>query len=311
MKINYNRLAVLTLILCWAGMIFTAIGLPMRVYPEVVNHPFTFYDKAIHMVLFGVFAYLIIIYFKTDRKLSLKRIYLIGFVVSVIYIISTEYYQAFVPGRHSSETDTFFGSIGVLAAIWFDYALTHKHRPKLLLHICCIGCGAYVSQVLQENYKVVLYFYNPNIWPLAEMEKRLEEIKKVARKNNLKVIVADYNHDNWLQAVKGHEQDPEKGERCRICYQDRMEATAKHAQAHGFSYFTTTLTVSPHKDAKIVSAIGKELAEKYGVGFLDQDFKKQDGFKKSARLSKDLGLYRQDYCGCEFSLAYGKCKDCL
>ena len=115
------------------------------------------------------------------------------------------------------------------------------------------------------------------------------------------MIVGKYNHSSWLKLIKGYEKDSEKGERCLICYQDRLEKTARLVKEKNYDYFSTTLTTSPYKDAEAINKIGAELEKKYKVKFLDKDFKKQDGFKKSAKLSKELGLYRQNYCGCEFS----------
>ena len=178
---------------------------------------------------------------------------------------------------------------------------TGKIKPELLLHICCMGCGAYVSNLLSADFKLSLYFYNPNIFPKNEYEKRLEETKRIAKRFGLNLIIGEYDHKEWLRKIKGHEKDPEKGERCFICYKDRLESTARLALKNNFAYFTSTLSVSPHKDAREISRIGKNLEMKYKIRFLDKDFKKQDGFKKSVILSRELNIYRQDYCGCEFS----------
>lgn len=177
-----------------------------------------------------------------------------------------------------------------------------ERKPKLLLHICCAGCGAYISEVLRDDYNVSFYFYNPGIYPRVEYERRFEETKWIAKKFKVSLIEGEYNHAAWRVKVKGHENEPEKGKRCQICYQDRLEETASLAQEKGFSHFTTTLTVSPHKVASVIFMIGDEKARKYNLEFLDQDFKKLDGFKKASELSRKLNLYRQDYCGCEFSL---------
>ncbi len=176
------------------------------------------------------------------------------------------------------------------------------NKPKLLLHICCVGCGVYASQTLRHNYKTILFFYNPNIWPEEEYRKRLAEAEKIAEQFNLKLIVGEYKHDKWLKAVRGHEGDSEKGERCLICYKFRLEAAVDMAQKLNCGYLTTTLTISPHKNALAINQIGERAAAQHGIKFLDQDFKKHDGFKKSSTLSRELGLYRQNYCGCEFSI---------
>lgn len=174
-------------------------------------------------------------------------------------------------------------------------------KPKLLLHICCGGCGIYVAKVLKKKYQVSLFLYNPNIFPAEEYNKRKKEVTRIANDTKLKLILGDYNHRKWLEEVKGHASDPERGERCFICYKARMTETVKMAKEKKFKYFTTTLSISPHKDYPTISKIGHELEEEYGVKFIDQNFKKQDGFKKSVCLSRKLGLYRQNYCGCEFS----------
>jgi predicted adenine nucleotide alpha hydrolase (AANH) superfamily ATPase len=174
-------------------------------------------------------------------------------------------------------------------------------RPKLLLHICCAGCGVYVSQLLKQVYEVRLFFYNPNIWPKTEYDKRLAEAEKVAKAFSLQLIKGEYGHDRWLEAVRGCESDPEGGKRCLICYRYRLERAAKLARELACQYFSTTLTVSPHKDVLAINKIGRELAASFGIEFLAKDFKKQNGFKKSSILSRQLGLYRQNYCGCEFS----------
>jgi predicted adenine nucleotide alpha hydrolase (AANH) superfamily ATPase len=176
------------------------------------------------------------------------------------------------------------------------------NKPKILLHICCAACGAFVSRLLQENYDVTLYFYNPNIYLKEEYEKRMKEVEKIAAKFNLNLITGEYNHESWLAKISGYEKEPERGDRCRVCYRDRLSKTAELAEKNSFDYFTTTLTVSPHKSAEMIFAIGRELEKAGKVKFLEKDFKKQDGFRKSIALSDELELYRQNYCGCEFSL---------
>lgn len=174
-------------------------------------------------------------------------------------------------------------------------------KDKLLLHICCASCGAYVSQVLIEKYDVSLFYYNPNINSREEFEKRKKNVHKIAKHYNLPLFFGDYNHNKWLLKVGGHELDHEKGERCSICYADRISSTASFAHKNNFKYFTTTLTISPHKLSRKILEIGNKMSKVFGVAFLSQDFKKQDGFKNSVELSRELNLYRQNYCGCEFS----------
>jgi len=304
---KHRFLSKLFIAVSWAGFIFMAIGIPLP--PSHEEAGLTFYDKAIHIVLFAVFAYLLIWALK-EKKYPRNKIYAIVFAAGFLYASFAEYYQLFVPTRSADIADLSAGTAGVVLAIVFDFISTYKPRPKMLLHICCIGCGAYVSQVLRDDYQVTLFFYNPNIFPQEEYDKRLEETKRIAKKFKVKIIEGEYDHKKWLAMVKGREADPEKGERCLLCYRDRLEATAELAREKGFKYFTTTLTISPHKDAKAVSIIGRELAEKCGVEFLDRDFKKKDGFNLSTKLSRELGLYRQEYCGCEFSRALSQCENC-
>jgi predicted adenine nucleotide alpha hydrolase (AANH) superfamily ATPase len=176
-------------------------------------------------------------------------------------------------------------------------------EKKLLLHICCAGCGAYVSQVLKEDgFEVSLYYFNPNIFPEGEYDIRLGEVLKVAKEFGLEYIIGDYDHSAWLEKVKGLELEPEKGKRCLVCYHDRLESTAKTAREKNFEFFASTLSVSPHKLAGEISMIGNELGSQNAIEFLDRDFKKKDGFKKATILSRELEIKRQDYCGCEFSM---------
>lgn len=288
------------LILCWAFLIFASLTTPLPISSEP-QEKINVFDKGVHFILFGVLVWLIIWAGLGLKKANFKILVITAFVISFAYAVACEYFQVFVPGRDLSEFDLAAGTLGMLAAVVIYFYFFYKPRPKLLLHICCAGCGAYVVQVLKKDYEVVLYFYNPNIYPESEYEKRLVEAKKIAAEYGLKLILEKYDHRAWLNKIKGQEKDPERGERCWICYRDRLEKTAKIAREKGFAFFTTTLTISPHKDAKKISQLGREMENKYKVKFLDRDLKKQDGFKKSTYLGKELGLYRQNYCGCEFS----------
>ena len=143
-----------------------------------------------------------------------------------------------------------------------------KDKPELLLHICCAGCGVYTGQMLAEDFDVTLYYYNPNIFPEDEYGLRRSEAENIAGRFGLRIISAPYDHRAWLNKVAGHEQDRERGERCRICYSDRLRATAAEARRRGIASFATTLTTSPHKDAALINRLGAEFAEEFGVGFL-------------------------------------------
>lgn len=289
-----KKIAKFYLVLCWTFLIFKLISFPVYTKQEL---GYSFFDKIVHLFLFAVLTYLLVNLFKEFFKKNWP-VLAASVLTSVSYSLLAEYIQTFVPGRDSSTADFSAGAAGALAAVLF---VKYFSRPKLLLHICCVGCGVYISKILKKDYRVTLFFYNPNIWPESEYQKRLNEAEKVAKKFRLKLITGKYDHEGWLQKIKGHEHDPERGERCRICYQDRLQKTAHLAKRKNFRYFATTLTTSPHKDAKIISEIGKSLERKQGIKFLDKDFKKQDGFKKSVAVSRELGLYRQNYCGCEYS----------
>ncbi len=175
-------------------------------------------------------------------------------------------------------------------------------RTSLLLHSCCAPCTTYVYDLLEKKYDVVVFFYNPNIQPEEEYRRREEEIRRFASEKCFELIVGPYDEPGWMDAVKGFENEPEGGARCRLCFRYRLEkAAAEAARLYGIKLFTSTLSVSPHKNAKVINEEGVRAAEKYEVEYLESDFKKRDGFKKSVELSKKHGFFRQNYCGCEFS----------
>ena len=180
-----------------------------------------------------------------------------------------------------------------------------KETPKLLLHSCCGPCSSYCIETLSKYFLVTVLWYNPNIQPQDEHNLRLENqlklIKNMKTVNPVDIIEVPYDDNEFLEIVKGFETEPEGGKRCEKCFLLRLEQTAKLAKEKDFDFFTTTLTVSPHKNAPLINQIGFEFAEKYGVKFLPSDFKKKNGYKRSIELSKEYKLYRQDYCGCSFS----------
>ncbi len=179
--------------------------------------------------------------------------------------------------------------------------------PQLLLHSCCAPCSSHVISVLHEYFDITVFYYNPNIEPYAEYEKRKEEEKRFLKEfpamHKLELLDCDYDNDQFHQLVKGYEREPEGGARCFLCYEQRMDLTAKTAKEKGFDYFATTLTVSPYKNSAKLNEIGAKLEGKYQIPYLFSDFKKKNGYKHSIELSKEYGLYRQDYCGCVFSKA--------
>jgi len=174
-------------------------------------------------------------------------------------------------------------------------------RPRLLLHICCAPCSSTVMERLAPEYEVTAFFYNPNIHPHEEFDRRLKETERWCATTGVPLIAEEYDEGRWQELVRGHEGDREGGARCGICFETRLRRTGEYAREHGFEWFTTTLTLSPHKDAARVNSIGRRLAEELGARFLEGDFKKQRGFERSLELSREHGFYRQDYCGCMFS----------
>ena len=180
------------------------------------------------------------------------------------------------------------------------------YRPKLLLHSCCGPCSTSVLERLSKYFDIDIYYYNPNIYPEAEYIKRLEEQEKLLKELNINLIKGNYNYDLFLSTVKGLEKEKEGGSRCFSCMKMRMENSCLYAKEKGYDFFTTTLSVSSHKNSKMINEIGKELEQKYNIPFLYSDFKKEDGYKRSIELSYKYGLYRQNYCGCQFSINHDK-----
>lgn len=173
---------------------------------------------------------------------------------------------------------------------------------NILLHICCAPCGsASVERLLSESWDVTLYYYMPNIYPYEEWKKRGSYVQKLANHFGVGLIVGDYNHDFWLERVAGLEKEKEGGLRCHSCFNTLLSETSKKADSLGYDYFATTLTISPHKNSNVI----KEIGEQYN-GYTHYDFKKKDGYKRSIELSRELDLYRQCYCACEFSLNTNK-----
>ena len=178
-------------------------------------------------------------------------------------------------------------------------------KPSLLLHACCAPCASYVIEYLSDFFYITLFYYNPNISPKSEYDFRLKELERLClehpKAKGIKILPSSYNDEEFYSAVKGMENLPEGDERCRVCYKLRLEKTAEAANAHGFDFFTTTLTISPYKNAVWLNEIGRELEKEYGVSYLFSDFKKKNGYKRSIELSKEYNLYRQDFCGCAYS----------
>lgn len=178
--------------------------------------------------------------------------------------------------------------------------------PRLLLHSCCGPCSSYVLEYLARYFAITVLFANPNIWPESEYAHRLSEqarlISAMPFANPVTLQPDAYDHVAFLAAVRGLEREPEGGARCEPCFRLRLTRAAQAAKDGGFDYFSTTLSVSPHKNAALLNEIGLSLSEQYGVPYLVADFKKREGYKRSVALAREYDLYRQEYCGCEFSL---------
>ena len=181
---------------------------------------------------------------------------------------------------------------------------------KLLLHSCCAPCSSYCMEYLRQYFEITVFYYNPNIMQKDEYLKRAEEQKRLIDEYNaieqegifpISCVEGAYEVDRYLAAVKGLEQEPERGGRCTVCFRLRLTETARMAKKLGMDYFTTTLTISPMKNEQLINQLGMEIGREEGIAFLPSDFKKKGGYLRSIELSKQYGLYRQNYCGCDFS----------
>lgn len=180
-----------------------------------------------------------------------------------------------------------------------------EYVPTLFLHSCCAPCSSYVLEYLSEYFRITVFYYNPNIYPDEEYYKRVREQKdfivKFPAKHSIDFVEGSFDKETFYEMAKGLEDVPEGGERCFSCYELRLMEAAKYAKERKMDYFTTTLSISPLKNATKLNEIGQRLEQEYGVRYLVSDFKKKNGYKRSVELSKEYGMYRQDYCGCVFS----------
>jgi len=180
-----------------------------------------------------------------------------------------------------------------------------EEGTKLLLHACCAPCSSAVLERLANHFEITIYYYNPNITDKTEYKKRVEELRKLLKKINTKyevsILEGEYEPEKFYEMAKGLEDQPERGKRCYYCYEMRIKDTARVAEKYNYPYFTTTLSISPHKNVDWINEIGKRLEEDVNTTFLYSDFKKENGYKRSIELSKIYDLYRQDYCGCIYS----------
>jgi len=180
-----------------------------------------------------------------------------------------------------------------------------NRRPLLVLHSCCAPCSSAVLERLNEAFELLVYYYNPNISPEEEFRHRAQEqqrlIQAMPLSDDVRMVEGEYDPQRFYELVRGHEADPEGGERCGICFEMRLRKTAEYARSVGAQYFTTTLSISPLKNAQRLNDLGTAIAREYGIRYLRSDFKKKDGYRRSCVLSEEYGLYRQDFCGCVFS----------
>ncbi len=178
-----------------------------------------------------------------------------------------------------------------------------QKKDKIVLHACCAICSGYPVSFLQDaGYQVIVYFYNPNIYPDNEYQKRLEAERTLCKHFGCELVEADYCPNEFCEVAIGLENEPERGKRCDKCFELRLKKTAEFAKSRGIEKFTTSIVISPHKNFQKLSEIGEKIAQDEGLNFLAIDFKKKDGFLKTNKISRELELYRQNYCGCKFSL---------
>ena len=178
-------------------------------------------------------------------------------------------------------------------------------RPTLLLHSCCAPCSSYVIEYLTNYFNITIFYYNPNISPIEEYLKRKNEqirlIKSIDKVNKVDIIDNDYDNELYEEMIRGLENEPERGNRCTVCFNLRLDKTASKAKELKYDYYATTLTVSPYKNSNLINEIGLSLQDKYQIKYLVSDFKKRNGYKRSIELSTKYKLYRQNFCGCKYS----------
>lgn len=193
----------------------------------------------------------------------------------------------------------------ILCEKQIEQAASLPRKPSLLLHACCAPCSSYVLEYLNNHFDITLFFYNPNISPKEEYLHRSEELKRLVKEmplqNSVDVIVCDYSPEDFFAVSKGRENDAEGGSRCFDCYKARLLKTLQYAVDNEYDYYSTTLSISPHKNAAVINDIGSSISKNTGVKWLYSDFKKKNGYIRSIQLSKQYNLYRQNYCGCIFS----------
>ncbi|MCL1919311.1 MAG: epoxyqueuosine reductase QueH [Peptococcaceae bacterium] len=182
-----------------------------------------------------------------------------------------------------------------------DGLFKNGSNEKIVLHACCAPCSGPVIPRIASFGRVTVFYSNSNIHPHEEYLRRRDELAAYCARQQVPFVEDEYDPEAWLEAVKGLECEPEKGRRCEVCFRFRLKRSATWAKDHGMALFTTTLTISPHKNSPLLLGLGRQIGEETGVGFLARDFKKRDGYRESLRISHEEGFYRQNYCGCRFS----------
>lgn len=181
-------------------------------------------------------------------------------------------------------------------------------KPRMLLHACCAICASHVIDLLKDEFNIIVFYYNPNIHPKEEYEHRLSEVKRLIKEmglsDRIEVIDGEYDTESYFEVCKQYKDEREGGARCQECFRLRLSKAAKYAKENNFDMFATTLTISPHKNSTVINSVGEEVGNEYGIHFAKSDFKKREGFKKSNELAAKYNIYRQNYCGCCYSMEY-------
>ncbi len=300
-NLNMRKRLYIFILICWLVGIFSLMLVPMPPVPDVVKK-ITLYDKGAHLIFFSVTNFLLLTIIYRFKKFNFFISAVLASFISLALAFLAEEMQTFIPGRENSSLDFLAGAIGVAISCPIAYVFNHDPRKRLALHVCCAPCTTAVYEDLSKEYNIEFFFSNANIFPKSEYEKRLREVKKLGKIFNVRVVEDRYSHKAWRKFISGMENDKEGGSRCDHCFSFRLSRVAAKAKSMGFSMFATTLSISPHKNTEKINRCGREAGERYGMSFLGYDFKENDGFKRSIVLSKNFGLYRQKYCGCEFSM---------
>lgn len=184
-------------------------------------------------------------------------------------------------------------------------ARSMEAKPRMLLHVCCAVCASHVLNLISKEFDITVFYYNPNIYPKEEYEKRLKELKKLVNvlglENDVEIVEGEYETEKYYEVCSKYKDEKEGSVRCNECFYLRLKKTAEYAKEHGFDMFATTLTISPHKNSKLINQIGEEIEKEIKVHFVKSDFKKREGFKKANELCMKYDIYRQNYCGCIYS----------